>query len=245
MSHTDFTPFREHLEHNQTRPIPTIEAPQLNKEQHTLLLESLREFQLGEAGEGKIAHEIDSINWFNHDANLKKSVKLWVKEEGRHARILGLMVNSMGGTLRTKHWTAKLFEKSRRAFGPAMKLLVALSAEVVGGAFYDLLAKGLKGHSFSNVLFELAQDEESHLQFQAAIFKGLAQSRFQKSVFVFLWCLISILSGVLVYARHNQTLHSLGIEKSQFRSEIISRAKCVLTLVSNPRESIQAAVPLY
>src|SRR5262249_49796594 len=92
--------WKQKLEQNTHRPIPETEAPaELAGESRARVLRSLREFQLGEAGEGRIAHEIDHVTWPGVDADFRTLIKLWVREEGRHARILGLMVKGMGGTL--------------------------------------------------------------------------------------------------------------------------------------------------
>jgi hypothetical protein len=257
----NFKPFRVHLEKNQLRPIPAVVPPSIDGTARGLLLESLREFQLGEAGEGKIAHEIDSIAWFDSaearhhvsfaptneteaGAHFKKCVKLWVKEEGRHARILGLMVQSMGGTLRAKHWTAKLFEKARRAFGVSGKLLVALCAEVVGGAFYDLLSKGIADGTFGHVLAELASDEEKHLEFQAAIFRGLTATPLTRILFAVLWTILSGASSLLVYWRHAPTLAAFGITGARFRFELFRRSSDCLKLVLTGPRTADTAQPI-
>ena len=51
--------WKQHFENNVLRPLPEMAVPVLPESQHRALLQSLAKFQLGESGEGRIAHEID------------------------------------------------------------------------------------------------------------------------------------------------------------------------------------------
>ena len=51
--------WQEYFEANARRPLPFVSAPALDGAARERLAESLARFQIGESGEGRIAHEID------------------------------------------------------------------------------------------------------------------------------------------------------------------------------------------
>lgn len=213
--------WRQKLEQNVHRPIPGTEAPaELTEPQRALVLRSLREFQLGETGEGRVAHEIDHVTWPGVDADLRALIKLWVREEGRHARILGHMVNAMGGTLLTRHWSTGGFTALRRLLGVRFKLLIALGAEVPGTMFYGLLARALPRGPLAAALAELEQDEWAHLQFLSEIFGMLGRRWPAYALIQAGWLACALGVSVLVWCQHAGTLASLGVPRARTALEL-------------------------
>lgn len=213
--------WKQHLERNAARPVPTTTAPaSLSERQHALLLRSLQRFQLGESGEGRIANEIDHVRWSEVDDDFRAVVKLWVREEGRHARILGLMVRALGGALLGRHWSALLFEAGRRAMGPRWKLLIALAAEVGGMVFYRLLGAALPPSGFTAALAELADDERAHLEFQSELFARMASTGWRKVLLQAGWLLCGGAACAVVLLEHSATLKALGVPRRHTAREL-------------------------
>jgi hypothetical protein len=238
--------WRERLEQNTRRPIPSTDAPAaLTPAQHALVLRSLREFQLGETGEGRVAHQIDSVAWEGVDADLRGLIKLWVREEGRHARILALMVQGMGGALLVRHWSTGAFRGLRRRFGVRFKLLVALTAEVAGAVFYGLLARALPPGPMASALAELERDEEAHLQFQSELFGMLGRRWAAHALIQAAWWFFALGVSALVFWQHAPTLASLGVPRARTATEL---ARCSAEVSRRIREArrepVAAAVRL-
>ena len=166
--------WRSHFEGNSTRKLPGITAAEVPEAWRGALVRSLARFQLGEAGEGRIARQIDSALLQGIDADYRAALKLFVAEEGRHARILALMVGALGGALLRETWTARLFVHARRLAGVRFKLLVLLAAEVIGIGFYGMLAARLPPGSMRAALEEMCADEAAHRQ--AAIEHGATET---------------------------------------------------------------------
>ncbi|HEY0706257.1 MAG TPA: hypothetical protein VGG33_05635 [Polyangia bacterium] len=173
--------FRAHFESNALRPFPALEPEAGNRtrppdNQHTIrrgkarraVAAVLARFQLGEAGEGRIAHEIDRVSVPGVDDDYRAALKLFVKEEGRHARILAGIVKACGGTLLRAKASNHLFRSARRLLGVRFKVLVLLIAEVVGGVVYEALERTALVKGASRALREIANDERAHLRFHAA-----------------------------------------------------------------------------
>ncbi|HEY8208155.1 MAG TPA: hypothetical protein VIG99_11780 [Myxococcaceae bacterium] len=235
--------WKQRLEQNTHRPIPETEAPEgLTEPQRALVLRSLREFQLGEAGEGRVAHEIDHVSWPGVDADFRALIKLWVREEGRHARILGHMVKGMGGTLLTRHWSTGGFTALRRLLGVRFKLLVALGAEVAGTVFYGLLARALPRGPLAAALGELEQDEWAHLQFQSEIFGMFGRWSPAYALIQAGWFACALGVSVLVWSQHAATLASLGVPRARTALELWRCSTSVARKIREARQGTPAPV---
>ncbi len=209
MTSSAWTGWRRHYETNASRPIPNVDPPALLDEQRAALAASLARFQLGESGEGRIAHEIDRATLTGIDDDYRAALKLFVREEGRHGRILGLMVNALGGRLLGRQWTERLFVHGRRALGLRFKLLVLQAAEVIGITFYGVLAEALPDCGLKGALAEICADEEQHLAFHRDFFRrqlGLGG--------LLLWCAwwpLAWTAALMVAIDHRHTLAQLGV----------------------------------
>jgi hypothetical protein len=153
--------WRSHFETQALRPLPAAprDVLEIPAAWRAPLCASLARFQLGEGGEGRIAREIERASLPGIDDDYRAALKLFVREEGRHARILAGMVRSLGGTLLKASWSERLFVAGRRLLGLRLKLLVLLAAEVIGLGFYALLARRLGTGSIAEQLEQIAADE--------------------------------------------------------------------------------------
>ena len=200
-----FKHWRARFEANRTRPLPRIEAPELDPAQHATLARSLAVFQLGETGEGRIASQIDRVQLPLVDDDYRASLKLFIAEEGRHARVLGLMVNALNGRMLEHSWTHRLFVFARRLVGVRFKLLVLLAAEVIAIGFYGLLARALPSGAMAAALEQICDDERAHFDFHCDFLRG------QPFVFRWLWWPIGTAAALTVLFDHRATLRAFGV----------------------------------
>ncbi|TGK35982.1 glycosyl transferase [Leptospira gomenensis] len=205
--------WRLHFRKNENRPLPPItsENLKLNPNEMRSIAYSLAVFQLGESGEGRIAKEIDKAVLFGIDGFYKEALKLFVKEEGRHARILGECVRALKGDLLSSNWTERLFHFGRRLLGIRLKLMVLLAAEVVGICFYRRLADKIPEGFVKRALLEIVKDEEKHLKFHGDFFRIRMRTFLSKFLFRILWRTISFAACVTVILDHRKTFNTLGI----------------------------------
>jgi hypothetical protein len=205
--------WRRHFEANRTRPLPEglerlDEVPEAWRE---AVVESLARFQLGEAGEGRIAHEIDGARLPGIDADYRAALKLFVAEEGRHGRILGHMVRALGGRLLAKNWTEHLFVRGRRLLGLRLKLMVLLVAEVVGGAFYGLMVERLPEGPLRRGLRQICEDERHHLRFHGDFFAAQGWGPLMRAGWWATWWALALAASTVVLVDHRKTLNVLNI----------------------------------
>ncbi len=207
-----WTAYRTHFEENAQRPLPDTDGPHgVPAHVREEVTASLARFQLGESGEGRIAHEIDRFHSSAIDDDYRTALKLFVKEEGRHARILGALVRALGGTLLTKTWTEALFVAGRRVLGIRLKLLVLLAAEVVGIGFYRAIGERLGDGCVRHALLQICADEEQHLEFHRAFFLRSAPRGLARLAFIAAWALVGGAACAVVLLDHRRTLRVLDV----------------------------------
>lgn len=220
-----WTTWRRHFETNATRPVPAIDAPVLSDARRVALASSVARFQLGESGEGRIAHEIDSAQLPGVDDDYRVSLKRFVAEEGRHARLLGRMVNVLGGKMLHRQWSDAAFVGIRRALGLRFKLLVLMAAEVIGISFYGVLGRLLPDGSFKRALEQICGDEERHLEFHVDFFRS---QRPQPLAWVALWLAwwpVAIGALTVVLIDHRSTLRAFGVPLHHVAAVMWARVK--------------------
>lgn len=233
-----WSPWRQHFEENARRPLPVVEAAGVPPRWQAPLCRSLAIFQVGEGGEGRIVREIERSHLAGVDADYRAALKLFVKEEGRHARILAAMVRALGGSLRGSAWTDRLFVHGRRLLGLRLKLLVLLVAEVIGIGFYGMIAERLGTCSMGQVLREICGDEEAHLEFHCGFFRQQTASPWRRAIFSAVWFVVAAAACTLVLIDHRATLRALAIEGAPRR---------LWSLVTGVRRRVceaQAAAPV-
>ncbi len=204
--------WRSHFETQALRPLPAAprDVLEIPAAWRAPLCASLARFQLGEGGEGRIAREIERASLPGIDDDYRAALKLFVREEGRHARILAGMVRSLGGALLKASWSERLFVAGRRLLGLRLKLLVLLAAEVIGLGFYALLARRLGTGSIAEQLEQIAADEGMHLEFHADFFRAQVGGA-GRWVFRAAWWSVAGLACLVLLVDHRRTLRVMEI----------------------------------
>jgi len=216
---------------NESRPSPDTPAivtlpPALREP----LIRSLQCFQLGEAGEGRVAREAACSKDPALDDALKACVGFYVREEGRHARELARLLRAMGATTIKTHPSEWLFERSRRLLGLRAKMAVIAVAEVVGSTYYATLAALVPCPHVAEVARTIGADEDRHLVFQRDYFRRVlatssALMRPMVALLLTVWFL-SVLAGAIasVTIGHRKLFAALGM------SPFVFAGRCVLRL---------------
>jgi hypothetical protein len=225
----------KHFKKNALAPVrESIETiSSLSDEKLIALHRSLAIFQLGEAGEGRIAKQIDSVNIFGVNNTYRECIKLFVKEEGRHGRILALMVRSLGGKIIEHNWTESLFSFGRRLLGIRLKLLVLLAAEAVSVVFYKIFIRELPLSGMRAALIEITRDEEFHLRFHQEFLKIRMETILHKTIFKLIWRLITLLAFIVVILDHHKSLTVFGISFSRTYQDYFKIARSVEEEICN------------
>jgi len=224
MTHpTPWKDWHQHFKRNRLRALPRVDNDAgVPTAARTALSRSLAIFQVGEGGEGRIASDIDRCRWTFIDDDYRHALKLFVAEEGRHARILGQLVRATGGEPLERSVANELFVIGRRLVGVRHKLLVLLAAEVIGITFYKALAGALDDGDVQQALLDICADEEAHLAFHLAFFQHAAQTAVQRAGWRAAWAVVARAAAATVLVDHAATLRALGISVRDVRARFAS-----------------------
>lgn len=205
--------WRALFERRSTRPLPVSDKRSVYTDLPESLAKSLATFQLGESGGGTIIKQARVSSLPQIDAIYAEAMALFVREENRHADILALCVQELGGELIRKNWTARLFVSARRLIGIRLKVLVLLAAEVVGICYYYVLASRLPNSQMKHWLTELVADEQSHLDFHCCFLRSQADRTWKRWLFILVWRTTMLLAAIAVLIDHRCAIKDLGISK--------------------------------
>jgi hypothetical protein len=213
--------YRERFEQNVHRPLPILDSRDgraVDPERRTALAAILARFQLGEAGEGRVAKEIDGVRLAAVDDDYRRALKLVVREEGRHARILSALVDVLDGVLLKRKASDRLFTHARRLLGLRFKLIVVVVAEVVGDVVYGALAARLAPGAIRDALVEMADDESHHLPFHVAFLKASVPAWLTWPARIAL-NLVGFGANLVVFLENRHEFRVLGIDPRALAAE--------------------------
>lgn len=183
------------------------------------LSHSLAIFQLGESGTGsrlrRYAREVAPLENFR---GYQRAIDLFVCEEQAHSRLLGRLVQHLGGTLLQKQWTNSVFRRLRFLVNLEFAIQVLLTAELIAEVYYGTLYLRVPDPAVRNSCRQILKDEMKHLEFQRqflaerlATFTPMGR---------YLWAcqfqLIHALTTRVVAWDHRACLKALGVRPSSF-----------------------------
>ncbi len=230
---------RNFIEPDWLAPCPL--APELRAR----LARSLSHFQLGESGGGRHLFRKAAVQLAD-DATYRSALELFVAEEAEHARLLQFLVTRFGGRLIERHWTHLLFRAARRALGLNFEIQVLLIAELVGTAYYRMLARRARDPILDQVCARILADEAQHVAFhldrlrdiQAALLPAERAAWSLQFQFLFSAALHA------AWIDHRAALVAIGTKRPEFFTE--ARAACIRFLnalaATNPEKWPQPAL---
>lgn len=213
---------------NAARRAPRHDAVvRLPEAMHGALVASLQRFHLGEAGEGRVANEARHAACTRDDAPLVASIGLYVREEGRHARELAILLRALGAKTLVGHPSEVLFRRGRRALGFRNKMIAIACAEVVGIYFYRLLERRVPDAGVADLGALIAADEEAHLRFQRELFAmWLARASRVARVATLAWAGFVLFAASMTFVLgHGPLLRALGVTRRDALRGIVAIAR--------------------
>ncbi|MEM7386498.1 MAG: hypothetical protein AAF514_16275 [Verrucomicrobiota bacterium] len=149
------------------RPEPDWKGPiEIGDTVRPYLVQSLREFQLGDGGGPASLIAWNAARWRKSLPGLEEVVDLWFEEEKEHSRLLGGLLERYGVEPIEGHWSFSLFCWIRRLLGVRFELQVLTLTELSSTAYYRLLKQYGTDSCLREVCGLILRDEAGHLAFQ-------------------------------------------------------------------------------
>ncbi len=209
--------WRRYFEWNRDRAEEIPWDRELNVELHLRkpLGDSLRQFQLGESGDGL---HIRQSALATGDAMYAGDVDMFIGEEQRHSRWMGQILDRMNVPLMRHHWSNDVFIHLRRLLGLKHELLILLVAEMIAKRYFRALRDGTQDPTLRAVFNRILSDEEGHLAFHIDHLQRMfaPMSVFSRGLIRIVWRVIYRATCVVVWLGHGRVLRACGVSASQF-----------------------------
>ncbi|TGE19324.1 ferritin-like domain-containing protein [Hymenobacter elongatus] len=146
----------------------------LNDREKRQVRHSLQHFQKGESSEGKHLYQrVKAVG----DAEYTAAIRLFIKQEQGHARVLGeYMEGQKIPRLRT-HWLDAIFRSLRRWATLEHTIRVLLTAEIIAAVYYKALFQATFSGLLQQICRRIMQAEEMHINFQCFSLRQLERDR--------------------------------------------------------------------
>lgn len=206
----------------QHAEVQSVDVAAVDRRIAELLGPSLAIFQLGESGSGE--HLFDAARRAATDLDYRRCLERFVAEEQEHARMLGVVLDSLGEPRRHHHWTDGVFVLIRRAHSLRTEILVLMVAEVVALSYYGALAEHVSAPDLADVFARIHADEVVHVDFHSATLPGRLQ-RFPRPVHAVVrlaWSVLVAGAAVVVAKDHGGLLARLGVPRRRFLRQVLS-----------------------
>ena len=170
----------EHFELNRRRqPVqPWAFGAKLTPAERRIVIDSIKQFQLGESGEGRHLKQCAIVHAERtQDSDFPNAVKLFIAEEQWHSCLLRHYLDLAGESRLTKSKVDGIFRWLRHRMGLEFSLIVLSTAEVVATVYYRAPRDATECELLRSICRRILRDEAGHLAFHRDRFLTLRWKR--------------------------------------------------------------------
>lgn len=163
--HLLFKAWKDYFQRNRTHfsHIAFTGHKELTTWDRDFITTSIQQFQRGESSEGlhllKVARD--------YDQDYHEAIKVFIKEEQKHAAILMRFMKQEGIPSIKDHWTDSAFRKLRKFLSIENTITVLLTAEIIADVYYRGLRDATDSNTLKLICEQILSDEEMHINFQS------------------------------------------------------------------------------
>lgn len=213
----------EYFYRNAPEPaLPWDDTVRLSGAERLAVIASVQQFQLGEGATGaRMLRRAERFSRETGDLGLIAALRLFLREEQRHSRILARFLELERTACLHKHWIDTVFRWLRGLAGLELCLKVLVTAEVLARPYYAALRDATGSPLLRSICQLIFEEEGAHLRFQAFALKRferrhrrLAQSCLRKAHAALL-----VSSAALLWIEHRSVFRSANRSFRQFWEE--------------------------
>jgi len=147
--------------------IPWELGIRLSPQERRAVESSVPEFQLGESSDGLRFIEMAELHALRGgDVEYVRALKLFIREEQRHGRELGKVLD-LAGIPRIKHsWSDAIFRWMRHRCGLGLSIAILVTAEIIAKIYYIAVREATTSAPIRRLCDQILQDEVEHIFFQ-------------------------------------------------------------------------------
>ncbi len=147
--------------------IPWELGIELSPQERRAIESSVPEFQLGESSDGLRFIEMAELYALRSgDVEYVRALKLFIREEQRHGRELGKVLD-LAGIARISHsWSDAIFRWMRHRCGLGLSIAILVTAEIIAKVYYIAVRAATNSTPIRRLCDQILQDEIEHIYFQ-------------------------------------------------------------------------------
>ena len=147
--------------------IPWEMGIELSAEEKRAVASSVPEFQLGESSDGlRFIEMAELYGLASGDVEYVRALKLFIREEQRHGRDLGKVLDAAGIPRIHHSWSDAIFRWLRHRCGLGLSIAVLVTAEIIAKIYYLGVRDGTNSPVIRRLCDQILADEVEHVQFQ-------------------------------------------------------------------------------
>jgi hypothetical protein len=202
--------------------LPWSDPYRLTPAERAATVDSIRQFQLGESGKGR--RLLDQAGRFAVDRCQPEyfdALRLFIKEEQRHSRMLGRFLGLHGIRPMDRHWVDHTFRCIRGLSGLELRMRVLATAEVLAMPYYLALRKATASPLLQAICGRILEEEAAHLRFQAFTFRLFESERPPVLKYVTSAANRTLLAGAtaVLWREHRAVFRAAGYTRKRLAGE--------------------------
>lgn len=213
----------EYFYQNAREPIlPWSETGRLSGAERVAVIPSIQQFQLGEGASG--ARMLERAQWFSRetgDLGLIAALKLFLREEQRHGKLLAQFLQRENAPCLPGHWVHKGFRYVRGLAGLELCLKVLVTAELIARPYYAALRDATGSPLLRSICQRIFDEEAAHLRFQAWVLQRFESrhARVTRRVIKMAHLVLFVFTAALVWIEHQAVFRAAGRTLHRFWEE--------------------------
>ncbi len=203
-------------------PLPWRDPYRLSAAERAAAADSIRQFQLGENGQGRsLLRQAARIAAERGEPEYLEALRLFVKEEQRHSRMLARFLELHGIACIERHWVDHAFRRIRGLAGAELRMRVLATAEVLAMPYYSALREATASPLLRAICDRILDEEAAHLRFQAftfRLFQGARPAIVRRAAWMAHRVLLAGAATVL-WREHRAVFHAAGYSRKRLSVE--------------------------